>query len=107
MDKTDFRTIYFPYCLQQQKDNKFVVLNRKYKPLGFFTSEFLNNEEFPVLVEFHGLTEKIVMELAVDGSTNKENIYLYNDECVPTNDKKSMEKYLKKLELLSKLKISK
>jgi hypothetical protein len=35
MSHSDFRAMFFPYCLQKQKDGRYVVLNREYKPVGF------------------------------------------------------------------------
>ena len=37
----DFRSVFMPYCLRKQKDGRYVVLNREYKPVGFFTCTVL------------------------------------------------------------------
>lgn len=101
----DFRAIYFPYCLQKQKDGSWVILNREYKPVGFNTSEFITYEEFPVAVKLEGLTPKKANKLAYSGEMEGDRIYLYNDGCVPTRSKKNMDAYLEKLAILAKLRL--
>ena len=47
---TDFRAVYFPYCIEKQADGTWVVLNRQYKPVGFNTSDFIRKRSInPVL----------------------------------------------------------
>ncbi len=38
-DAVDFRAISLPYVLQRQEDGSYLVLNRKYKAIGFLTGE--------------------------------------------------------------------
>ncbi len=101
----DFRAVFLPYCLEKQADGRYVVLNREYKPVGFFTSKFVTYDKHPVAVKLKGLTAKKAALLSAKGDPDVDKIFLYNDACVPTQDKASMKAYLAKLEILAKLKI--
>ena len=46
----DFRAVFMPYCIERQPDGRYVVLNRAYKPLGFFTSDYIRYSDHPVAV---------------------------------------------------------
>lgn len=39
---TDFRASYLPYCLIRQADGRYAVVNRRYKPLGYITSDWVD-----------------------------------------------------------------
>ncbi len=105
MPLKDFRSVHLPYCLLQQPDGRHVVLNREYKPIGFKTKEFLNYEDFPVLVKFKGLTKKVAAKLSWEGSEDVARIFLYDDGSIPTDSVANMSAYLSKLSLLAKLDI--
>jgi hypothetical protein len=99
---TDFSAVYFPYCIQKQSDGSWVVLNRKYKPVGFNTSEYIEYEKFPVSAMLQGIGPAVAKKLSCDEESG-ERIYLYDDGCMPTASKTNMESYLKKLQILAKL----
>jgi len=101
--QTDFRSVYFPYCIQKQSDGSWVVLNRQYKPVGFNTSEYINYEEFPVSAKLQGIGPAVAGKLSYSGEDASDRIYLYNDGCIPTDSKTNMDAYLKKLGILAKL----
>ncbi len=107
MALNDFRAIYLPYYLKKQEDGKYIVLNREYKPLGFNSYEQFNYSDYPISTNLKGITEKKAIELSWNNSPDKENIFLYNDGLNPINSKSNMTKYLKKLELLAKLRSAK
>ena len=101
----DFRSVFFPYCLKKQEDGRYAVLNREYKPVGFFTREYITYANYPVLVKLKGLTAKKAAKLSWKGDEQTDEIFLYNDGCVPTHSKANMHAYLAKLELLAKLSV--
>ena len=105
MSRSDFRTMFFPYCLQKQKDGRYVVLNREYKPVGFKPHGFIRYGDYPVCIEIQGIGPDTARKLSYNGSLNTDEIFLYNDECNPIKDVKYMVVYLKKLELLAKKEI--
>lgn len=101
----DVRSVFLPYCVQRQADGRYAVLNREYKPVGFWTEAHVVYEKHPTLVKLPGLTPKVATLLSYKGSANTKSIYLYNDGCVPTDSLRAMEAYMKRLAVLMKLKI--
>jgi len=104
MPLNDFRSVFLPYCLRKQSDGKYVVLNREYIPVGFFTHEAL---QLPVAVYLEGIGPATAAKLSYRGDKNQDEIYLYNDGCVPTNSDSDMKSYLAKLEILAKKQVRK
>lgn len=102
----DFRAVFLPYCLQKQEDGRYAVLNREYKPVGFYTSDWVKYEEHPVLVKLKGLTKAKAVKLSDKGDADLDCIYLYNDATNPVRNKVNMRAYLTKLEMLAKLSIA-
>jgi hypothetical protein len=103
MPLKDFRSVHLPYCLTRQKDGRYVVLNREYKPLGFQTKDFVKYEEYPVAVKIKGLTPVRAAKISYKGSLDLDNIFLYNDGCIPTRSTAFMKAYLDRLAILAKL----
>lgn len=101
----DFRSIYFPYCIQKQEDGSWVVLNREYKPVGFNTRNYINYGDYPVATKFKRLGPATLDKLAYSGTATGNVVYLYNDGCVPTHSAENMKAYMKKLQLLAKLEV--
>jgi hypothetical protein len=79
-----------------------VVLNRDYKPLGFKTQEHVEYESYPIAVKLKGLTGRVAAKLSWAKSENTDDIFLYNDQCIPTHSVKNMNDYLERLSILSK-----
>jgi len=102
---TDFRSVFLPYCIKKLTDGRYVVLNRKYKPLGFSTSEKLDYKSYPITVKMRGLKAKTAVKLSWNGDNNTDEIFLYNDGCVPTKNEKFMSAYLERLKILSAMKV--
>jgi len=105
MATNDFRAVFFPYCLEKQSDGRYVVLNRKYKPIGFKTRDKVKYEDYPICVELKGLGSITATKLSYNGDSSTDIIYLYNDGCVPTASAEHMKNYLRRLEILAKLKV--
>ena len=105
MGLNDFRSVFLPYCLKKLDNDKYVILNREYKPVGFKTIKLVKYEDYPIIVRFKRLTAEMISKISYDGNQSNDTIYLYNDGCVPTHSKKNMDSYLKRLELLAKLKL--
>ena len=53
----DFRAVFLPDCLQKQEDGHYAVLNREYKPVGFYTRNWVKYEKHPVLVKLKDVTK--------------------------------------------------
>jgi hypothetical protein len=101
----DFRSVFLPYCLKRQEDGRYAILNREYKPVGFFTDDFIKYEDYPVLVNLKEMTPAKAAKLSHKGEKNIEAIFLYDDSCVPTKSKANMRAFLERLELLAKLSV--
>lgn len=86
MTINDFRSEYLPYGLEL-KDKKWIVFNRRYESIG-------RSKKLCVKVS---TISKIAFKN--DGT----NFWLYDDGSVPTHNKENMQKYLKRLERLSKI----
>ena len=96
-----YRRIYLPYCLKRLPDGRHVVLNRKYKPLGIHSDDWIEYE--PYAVKFKRLTVKQAGKLSIHGKEEVELIYLYDDGSVPSDNTPHMTRYLAKIALLAKL----
>lgn len=101
----DFRAVFFPYCLTRQKDGRYAVLNREYKPVGFFTRDWVTYDKHPVLVKLK-ITKTLAKKLLNNGDDGVEKIFLYNDATNPLRTKANMSAYLDKLSLLAKLRVA-
>ncbi len=106
MALNDFREVFLPYCLKKQSDGRYVVLNREYKPIGFKTRENIKYEEYPICVDLKGIGSATTTKLSYKGDSNTDEIYLYNNSCVPTANAEHMKNYLKRLEILAKFKVN-
>lgn len=102
----DFRAVFFPYCLKRQDDGRYAILNREYKPVGFFTPDWINYPDYPVLVKLKGLTQAVAAKLSISEETQLETIFLYSDATNPINSKENMRTYFSKLEILAKLTVT-
>ena len=94
---------HFPYCLKLRQDGRYVVLNRNLKPLGFTSSDWVDNNAYPIAVNLSGLTPKAIGKLSQVPGTEPAFIYLYDDTCTPTKSAPHMRAYLNKLAVLAML----
>jgi hypothetical protein len=101
---TEMREVFFPYCLQRQPDGRYAVLNRRYKPVGFFTAGWVKYDGHSALVTV-SITPKMAASVSWEESPNTDKISLYNDGCVPTRSAKNMAAYLERLGRVMKWKI--
>ena len=105
MPSYDFRCVHMPYCLQQQEDGTYIVLNRDYKPVGFYTQKHVKYEDYPIKVKMR-ITKATAKNISWKGSDDTKIIHLYDGDSAPTKNAKKMQDYMNRLEALSKLKVS-
>jgi len=98
----DVRYLCFPYCLKRQSGGRYVVLNRRYKPIGFDTHTHVDYEAYPITIKLR-MTRKTAAALSCNGSEAVDMIYLYNDACIPTRSATFMAAYLERLARFAKL----
>lgn len=99
----ELRHSHFIYCIQRLENGDYIFLNRYYKPLGFHTSDWINYDDPRLWVGLKGLTAKKAAKISYKNEENLDNIYLYNDGCVPTRSAENMKNYLSRLDALMKL----
>ena len=103
----DLRSIAFPYCLQQQPDGAWVLLNREYKPLGFRTHDFIRYDDYPVAIALErALSPALRRQLSWTPDHEGQCLYLYNDAGVPVWNEAAMASYLEKLRILMHLRVA-
>lgn len=103
---SELRQLMLVYCLQRQADGSYIALNRRYKPLGFATTERVDYDAFPIRFKFkRALSAAQVMALSCKGDSNPECIYLYLDGCVPTTSAADWKAYSARLERLAGYKV--
>lgn len=105
MTLTDFRAVFLPYCLQRQKNGRYAILNREYKPVGFFTDDYVTYADHPVLVTMK-ITKTLAKKLSDKEESEVQQIFLYDDATNPVRNKKNMDVYLAKLALLAELQVT-
>lgn len=105
MPLNDVRSVFLPYVVERQPDGRYAILNREYKPVGFWTRSYVRYDDFPVLVKLKGLTPARAAKISYEGSTDTDRMYLYYDDCVPTASAAHMTAYLKRLAVLAALQI--
>lgn len=102
MDSFEVRKIFMPYCLQRLKDGCYLFLNRKYKPLGVFSRDWVDYETHPSKFKFkRALSERQAALLSHKGDTDRECIYLYGDACIPTDSESNWDAYSARLKRLA------
>ena len=105
MTLNDVRSVFLPYCLEQQADGSWIFLNREYKPVGFCTDRWVDYDLYPVRARLKGLRAKMRSGLDHSGRIDGKFVYLYNDGCVPTTSASNMRAYLNRLAILAKLEV--
>ena len=107
----EYRRIWLPYCVKKMKDNigGWIVLNRRYKPLGMSLDKWVIYEEVPKAVRIKRIT--IQAQAKLDHGSRlgafwlpDDMIWLYHDGCVPTSSAAHWKAYQTRLFLLSRLK---
>jgi hypothetical protein len=97
------RRIFFPYCIKRLADGRHIILNRHYKPLGEPSEAFIDYGIHPSAT-YLKITPSAAKKISHDGSESTDNIYLYDDGCIPTDSAKHMRAYTERLAVLMKLK---
>lgn len=114
MALTDFFRINMPYGMESNEKGEWMFFNRDYKPIGFNTSDFIDYHKYPVFTKYKALTENKLISLShqidkkgiqKDEKGKIYKVYFYNDSTNPMIYPKCWDAYLKKIKMLSKLKI--
>jgi hypothetical protein len=113
MGLATFFEINLPYGIKCNEDGEWTAFNRENLELGNGNYSALANSNGAanIYIAYHGLTEKVLWELAegketriIRGNGNKiDKVLLYDDLTKPTLGKKDWDRYSAKLNLLSSL----
>jgi hypothetical protein len=104
MSLFDMRAIALPYCLKLQNCGRYAVLNRAYKPLGFYTRDYIKYDDFPVLITMR-MTPQKAAKISYAKDANIREVFLYNDGCTPTSSPENLQAYIERLLNLSSIRI--
>lgn len=96
--------IHFPYCLQPLADGRAILLNRRYKPLGVHSTEWVEYESHPSTFKLT-LDAETAAKLSWEGKAPApgEPIWLYRDACAPRESSQNLKAYLERLAILMRL----
>lgn len=86
------RWIFLPYCIQRLSDDRYIVLNRKYKPLGVRGNDHVVYEEHPAAAKIK-ITASDARKISHSGSDDLSAIFLYDDATNPSTSKENMHGY--------------
>lgn len=96
---------FFPYCIQRLKSGGWIVLNRRYKPLGQPGHAWVDYESHPSAVKFARMSIATARKLSwkpIPDDKVPETIHLYKGSLTP--DDPGMSEYLERLARLAKIK---
>lgn len=106
----EFRKLWLPYCVKKMNDQigGWIVLNRKYKPLGFRLDLWACYENVPRFQRIRSIPlpqqRKIFHGSLIHGPwLPNEMIWLYHDGCIPTRSLTNWDSYQSRLRVLSSL----
>lgn len=102
MNQYEFRAIFLPYCMQRLADGRYIVLNRRYKPLGIASEDWVEYESHPSAVGMK-ISTALAKKISWNASADTETIYLYDDGCNPRLGGEHSSAYFKRLVLLMPL----
>ena len=107
----EYRRIFLPYAVVKMNDESggWIPLNRRYKPVGMSTEDWVEYEQFPKALRIKQITlpqQKKIHHGCERASPWRPNeiIWLYHDTCVPTDSPLHWKSYQDRLFVLSRLK---
>lgn len=99
---SEFRMVFLLFCLDRMPDGSYVALNRRYKPVGWAGTEWVNYEDFPIGFKFkRALSGMQIAALSCEGDTCPQRIQIYNEGCIPTSSAAHWAAYAKRLQRLA------
>ncbi len=102
MGKVSARWTFMPYCIKRLHDGRYVVLNRRSKPLGIRGHDHVSYEDHPSAARIT-ITKEDARKMSHNGSDDLETIYLYHGPTTPTKDEENLHGYMDRLNVFMKL----
>lgn len=101
-----FAHTHFPYLIQQTSDGKWLALNRKYKPLGTTSDEWVDYDTHPGRIAIDHRSLAAIRRVAVneqgDAGGRDQAIFFYNDGFSLTDSDSDWTRYAKILKVLAR-----
>lgn len=101
MQTYDARKVFLPYCIKRLEDGRYIVLNRRDKPLGIHAADHVVYETHPTVCKMD-ITPEIAKQLSWEGSDKVDAIYLYRGGVDP-REEEHWRAYTDRLAVLSRL----
>jgi len=98
------RWIAFPYSLRMLKNGTWQILNRNYSIIGH-GGKYNRTDSPETSHKLQRLTKYQRAKLSWDGIGDKDEIFLYQDGCLPDQSPEHFEAYCKRLAVLMRLKV--
>jgi hypothetical protein len=95
------RRVYWPYCIEQLEAGRYVLLNRRYKPLGIASRTYIRDYS-PWSFRL-SITAADAQQMSWDGSDDVSRVYFYNDGTIPTDGRQKLEAYEARLTRLASI----
>ena len=99
MNQTLFYT-HFPYCIQHLCGDRYIILNRNYKPLGQTSFEYVDYDKDPSVVRMK-ITTKQAEKLSYKGKVESDTIWLYDNIYNTFRNPQVFNDYVARLKLLA------
>ncbi len=99
MNQTLFYT-HFPYCIQHLCGDRYIILNRNYKPLGQTSFEYVDYNKDPSVVRMK-ITTKQAEKLSYKGKVESDTIWLYDNIYNTFRNPQAFNDYVARLKLLA------
>jgi hypothetical protein len=91
---------HFPYCIQHLGGDKYIILNRNYKPLGQTSFDYVDYEKHPSVIHMK-ITKKQATKLSYDGLIKSDYIYFYDNSDKVLRNPQTFNDYIVRLKLLA------
>lgn len=62
------RNYFFPYGMRKQTDGTWVLFNRRYKPVGMRTLDYVNYDDYPVSFKLAREDKRMLAKLSHTGA---------------------------------------
>lgn len=96
------RWTFMPFCIKRLPDGRYIVLNRRSKPLGIRGHVHVDYETHPSAARIT-ITKDDARKMSHDGSDDLETIYLYDGPSTPTIDEETLHGYMDRLNVFMQL----
>ena len=91
---------HFPYCIKQLGTDRYIILNRNYKPLGQTSFDYIDYRKHPSIVHMK-ITEKQAAKLSYNSTSELKCIYLFDNTDTLLKNPQAFNNYTARLKLLA------